>query len=241
MGGSHPLFSLHTYILDLVTTSIRIPTMKPTKTRAATKADITPVVMLILAAINNERLWTNFVPDKTGQDDAYAQEIVALLLEHMDPSNKDWDVQVVDLAAKGQPANIVSVAVWDLSAAGDDDKRKPREVSTSLVDSRTQAYVSLLQQARKDHFASYQGHGYASDLVQAAVDEAKRVGGVLTAVAGPLGYILFSGLGFHDVGSVTLPPSHATDPQMVKAMVRVVVKEERRRSLVDSLIHYVSS
>ena len=133
---------------------------------------------------------------------------------------------------------------------------EPREVSTSLGDSRTQAYVSLLQQARKDHFASYhqhrylqllathpshQGHGYASDLVQAAVGEAKQAGGVLTAVAGPLGYILFSGLGFHDVGSVTLPPSRATDPQMVKAMVRVVVKEERRRSLVDSLIHYVSS
>lgn len=97
--------------------------MKTTKTRAATKDDIGSVVKVILAAINNERLWTNFVPEKTSQDDAYVQEIVSLLLEHTDPANKDWDVQVVDLAAKGQPTEIVSVAVWDLSAAGDDDKR----------------------------------------------------------------------------------------------------------------------
>lgn len=131
-----------------------------------------------------------------------------------------------------------------------------RQVSTNLSDSRTQAYVSLLQQAREEHFGAYhqhrylqllathpnhQGHGYASDLIQAAITEAKHLGGVLTAVAGPLGYILFSGLGFHDVGTVTLPPSKATDPQVVKAMVLVVVKEERRRSIVDAVIHYVSS
>lgn len=97
--------------------------MKTTKTRAATRNDIAAVVKVILAAINNERLWANFVPEKTSQDDDYVQEIASLLLEHIDPANKDWDVQVVDLASKGQPSVIVSVAVWDLSAASNDDKR----------------------------------------------------------------------------------------------------------------------
>ena len=48
-------------------------------------------------------------------------------------------------------------------------------------------------------------------------------------------------LGFHDLGPITLPPSSATDAQIIKAMSLVVPKEERRQSIVDSLINYISS
>merc|ERR1711937_397303 len=77
---------------------------------------------VILAAINNDRLWAKFVPSKTTQDDAYVQEIVNLLLEHADPANKDWEVQVVDLASgksskdTGDASEIVAVAIWDISS-----------------------------------------------------------------------------------------------------------------------------
>ncbi|KAI6785475.1 uncharacterized protein J7T54_007118 [Emericellopsis cladophorae] len=232
------------------------------KTRTATKDDIPAVTDVILAAINNDRLWAKFVPSKTTQDDAYVQEIVKLLLEHADSANKDWEVQVVDLASsksskdKGDASEIVAVAVWDVSSMADTKETKPPTVHTDLSDSRTQAVVSLLKQAKTDCFKDYPQHrylqllathprhqnqGYATDLVKAGMAEAKKTGGVLTAVAGPLGYILFSGFGFHDIGSVTLPPSSATDTQAVKAMVLVVPKEERRRSFVDSLIDYVSN
>jgi hypothetical protein len=70
----------------------------------------------------------------------------------------------------------------------------------------------------------------------------KRSGGVLTALGGPLGYIFFSGLSFHDLGTVSLPPSSATDePIDVKAMSLEVPKEERRTSLVESLRNYLAN
>lgn len=91
--------------------------------RPAKPEDLPSVVKCILAAINKERLWTNFVPTKSGQDATYIQEIETLLKEHLDPSNKDWVIEVVDLAGKKDPANIVAVAVWDMSAAEDDDRK----------------------------------------------------------------------------------------------------------------------
>lgn len=94
--------------------------MKP---RPATLEDLPAVVKVILAGINKERLWTNFVPSKSGQDEAYLKEIEALLKEHLDPSNKDWVIEVIDLGGKKGPPQIVSVAVWDMSAAEDDGRK----------------------------------------------------------------------------------------------------------------------
>jgi hypothetical protein len=88
-----------------------------TKTRQAKPEDFPAVIKVILAAINKERLWTNFVPSKSSQDEGYYGEIEALLKEHLDPSNKDWVVEVVDLGGKKGPSQIVSVAIWDMSVA----------------------------------------------------------------------------------------------------------------------------
>lgn len=93
------------------------------KTRLAKPEDLPAVVKVILAAINKERLWTNFVPSKSGQDEGYLREIEALLKEHLDPSNKDWVIEVVDLGGKKGPSHIVAVAVWDMSASEDDDRK----------------------------------------------------------------------------------------------------------------------
>lgn len=94
------------------------------KIRNAGPDDLPAVVKVILAAINRERLWTNFVPKKGAQDAAYLHEIEKLLKEHLDPRNKDWVISVVDLAdSASSPPRIAAVAVWDMSAA-DDDKGK---------------------------------------------------------------------------------------------------------------------
>ncbi|KAI6778325.1 uncharacterized protein J7T54_005841 [Emericellopsis cladophorae] len=225
------------------------------KIRAATFEDLPSVVKVILAAINKERLWTNFVPSKTGQDESYVKEIEALLREHLDPSNKDWVIEVIDLAKNGQPSQIVSVAVWDMSAAEDDDRKK-RDVKTEIKDDRLSAYTTVVSKARNEFFNRYpqhsylqllathpdhQNHGYAKDLVHSHMVKAKQKGGVLTTLGGPFGYIFFSGLGFHDLGPVSLPPSSASDSHIIKAMSLTVPKEERRQSIVDSVLNYISS
>lgn len=226
-----------------------------TNIRQARPDELPAVVKCILAAINKERLWTNFVPAKGGQDEGYLAEIENLLKEHLDPSNKDWVIEVVDLAKKGAPAQIVAVAVWDMSAASEEDK-KAQQPQTAIRDGRLRAYIEVLRKARADVFSRYPQHtylqllathpdhqnrGYGKDLVHSYMAKAKQKGGVLTALGGPFGYIFFSGLGFHDLGPVELPPSSATDAQMVKAMSLVINQEERRRSIVDSLINYISS
>lgn len=139
-----------------------------------------------------------------------------------------------------------------------DSRRKTtaQQPQTAIRDGRLRAYIEVLRKARADVFSRYPQHtylqllathpdhqnrGYGKDLVHSYMAKAKQKGGVLTALGGPFGYIFFSGLGFHDLGPVELPPSSATDAQMVKAMSLVINQEERRRSIVDSLINYISS
>jgi ribosomal protein S18 acetylase RimI-like enzyme len=254
------------------------------KTRQAKPEDLPAVAKVILAAINKERLWTNFVPNRAGQDESYVKEIETLLKEHLDPNNKDWVVDVADLGTADSP-KIVAVAVWDMAAAADDDRTSEcspdhpscpqkhillfhctdyqspcateRELKMNIKDSRLNAYAEVVDEARNKFFNRYPQHmylqllathpdhqnrGYAKDLVHAYIVKAKKTGGVLTTLGGPFGYIFFSGLGFHDLGPVTIPPSAATsDAHVIKAMSLVVNKEERRQSIVDSLLNYISS
>lgn len=131
-----------------------------------------------------------------------------------------------------------------------------RDVKTAIKDDRLQAYIEVVGKGRTEFFNRYPQHsylqllathpdhrnkGYAKDLVHSNITKAKQKGGVLTTLGGPLGYIFFSGLGFHDLGPITLPPSSASDAQIINAMSLQIQKEERRQSLVDSLLNYISS
>lgn len=102
--------------------------------RVATLEDLPAVVKVIMAAINKERLWTNFVPSKSGQDQAYLDEIESLLKEHLDPSNRDWVIEVVDLASGNKgPSKIVAVAVWDMHAAIEGNKKSTASLLLLLL------------------------------------------------------------------------------------------------------------
>jgi hypothetical protein len=87
------------------------------KTRTATLKDVPAVTDVILSSVHNERLWTNFVPSQRGRGTDFRQELEALFEEHIDPGNNGWVIEVVDLGEKGGAPVIVSVAVWDMSAA----------------------------------------------------------------------------------------------------------------------------
>lgn len=87
------------------------------KTRTATLKDVPAVIDVILSSVHSEHLWMNFVPSQRGRGTDFRQEIEALFEEHIDPSNNGWVIEVVDLGEKGGTPVIVSVAVWDMSAA----------------------------------------------------------------------------------------------------------------------------
>lgn len=85
------------------------------KIRALDHGDLPKVAEIILAAMNNDRLWTAFVPRKSAHDTAFTQEMIDLLKARADPAKKDWDVQVVDIGRDNAP-EVVAVAVWDVSS-----------------------------------------------------------------------------------------------------------------------------
>lgn len=130
-----------------------------------------------------------------------------------------------------------------------------RDAKPPPKDARLNAYHEVVQKAKTQLDARHPQHmylqllvthvnhqqeGYGKDLVESSINKAKQKGGVLTALGGPSGYIFFSGMGFHDLGPVSIPESMSTDTQLVK-MLSLVVEKERRRSLTESVMHYLSS
>ncbi|CAH0020284.1 unnamed protein product [Clonostachys rhizophaga] len=233
------------------------------KTRAATLKDVPAVIDVILSSIHSERLWTNFVPSQRNRGTDFRQEIEALFEEHIDPSNTDWVIEVVDLGDKGGTPVIVSVAVWDLSAAQghggqskiDSRQHEERETKMPIEDVHLSMFYDLVQNGRSEFVKrypqfmylqllathpNYRGQGYAKDLLLSYMAKAKQKGNVLATFGGPFGYIFFSGLGFHDLGAVALPSGIANDTVMVKAMSLSVPKQGRRRSIVTAVVNHIT-
>lgn len=227
------------------------------KTRTATLKDVPAVTDVILSSVHNERLWTNFVPSQRGRGTDFRQELEALFEEHIDPGNNGWVIEVVDLGEKGGAPVIVSVAVWDMSAAQGHGGQSNAEHETKMPieDPHLGIFYDLVQNGRSEFVKrypqfmylqllathpNYRGQGYAKDLLRAYMVKAKQKGNVLTSFGGPFGYIFFSGLGFHDLGAIALPPGIASDTVMVKAMSLVVPKEARRRSIVNAVVNHIT-
>lgn len=98
-------------------------------------------------------------------------------------------------------------------------------------------YVFLhLLATRPDH----QRKGYGKALCASGIDVARQRHASVGAQAGSRGYILFSGLGFVDKGQVVLPTEPGTDDVLIKAMMLDSSLIQRRRSVFDSLVHYIT-
>ncbi|MBE3045040.1 GNAT family N-acetyltransferase [Candidatus Bathyarchaeota archaeon] len=81
----------------------------------------------------------------------------------------------------------------------------------------------------------YQQQGFAKALCEWGVDAAASRGMAITVLTGPRGYILFSDLGFTDVGPFPVRVGGGREGLIVKAMVLAPVRKERRGSFLGSM------
>ncbi|GJN81984.1 hypothetical protein PLIIFM63780_005520 [Purpureocillium lilacinum] len=87
----------------------------------------------------------------------------------------------------------------------------------------------------------YQRRGYGKVLAAKAVEFARQQHLSVCLQSAARGYILFSGLGFSDLGPVTLPAdAKSGEDLMLKAMMLSQERVQRRGSWMESLFRYVS-
>lgn len=86
----------------------------------------------------------------------------------------------------------------------------------------------------------YQRRGYGKALTAWGIDVARKMQMPVCVQAASRGYILFSGLGFSDLGPVLLPADKGGDELVLKALVLDSSRADRRGSLVGSLLRYIS-
>lgn len=114
--------------------------------------------------------------------------------------------------------------------------------------------VGAMEQARSRFFAGsgpqmflrflatgpdHQRRGCAKALCESGLDIAWRRQSAVCLETGPKGYILFSGMGFSDLGAVTLPVSGG-DEHILKALKMDVSKaRESHPGVWDSFLSYV--
>ena len=87
----------------------------------------------------------------------------------------------------------------------------------------------------------YQRRGYGKVLAAKAVEFARQQHLSVCLQSAARGYILFSGLGFSDLGPVTLPAdAKSGEDLMLKAMMLSQERVQRRGPWMESLFRYVS-
>ncbi|KAJ6442197.1 GNAT family acetyltransferase [Purpureocillium lavendulum] len=133
------------------------------------------------------------------------------------------------------------------SASHDDESEAPGKVA-ALVGAMSKGkeqrflghdpclYLRLLA-TRPDH----QRRGYGKVLAAKAIEFARQQHLSVCLQSGARGYILFSGLGFSDMGPVMLPAeAKGGEELMLKAMMLSKERVQRRASWMESLLRYVA-
>ena len=86
----------------------------------------------------------------------------------------------------------------------------------------------------------YQQQGCAKALCQWGIDIAMNWGIGVTVLTGPRGYILFSDLGFVDLGPLSVRVGRGREEMVVKAMVLAPERKARRGSFLGAIFGHVS-
>ncbi|PHH61160.1 hypothetical protein CDD81_728 [Ophiocordyceps australis] len=215
--------------------------------RTATDQDVPAMARLVLAALANERPWSTIVPPRLAaqaQSVAFAADMLASLIH-------DASVLVVllELSERESPSRqgplLVSVSVWDLAylspfgqsscytAAVAAAKLSSATCCDALATLLTTCYTGSMHRLpqRRLYLAlvatlpDFGRRGFGRTLVLAGLEmamaQAKLHHVSIGVQAGPTAYILFSGLGFRDVGAVDLArdAASADDGPYVKTMV----------------------
>ena len=86
----------------------------------------------------------------------------------------------------------------------------------------------------------YKRRGYGKALAARGIELARRKNMPVCVQVGSQGYILFSGLGFTDLGPLLLPADKDGNELVLKALTLDSSRAQRRGSLIDSLLRYIS-
>ncbi|KAJ3475732.1 hypothetical protein NLG97_g9356 [Lecanicillium saksenae] len=216
------------------------------KVRAATDADVPAI-----AAIHAEAVARSYVE----ASDKASVVMVAELSAAESDLNKP---------------QIVAASVWDTTqiscgngaaqkddAAGYTSSRREDDWSPDAEDPKLNALSDAMRQGRQRYFASekphvylrilatdpqHQGRGYAKALCRWGITLAhsKRVGVCLET--GSRGYIMFSGMGFKDLGAVVVPAGKGQEEQVLKALrMDAAGTQAANPGVWDSLWKYIST
>ncbi|KYK57011.1 hypothetical protein DCS_04018 [Drechmeria coniospora] len=208
-----------------------------TRVRPASIHDVPAAARLILAALSEESPWKAFFSPKAQSNSELVEKSEELLRSCLEPGpDKNWLVLVLELERsdidRSRPSAplIVSVAVWDLSAVGGWSHCHQSQAQEELHDDILhQAYldgrgVRLGQHGPCIHLhvlatrPAYQRRGYGKALMSWGVDLAREKQAFIGVQSSSRAYILFSGLGFADLGPVLLPTETGGDELVIKAM-----------------------
>ncbi|SPO03181.1 uncharacterized protein DNG_05863 [Cephalotrichum gorgonifer] len=228
--------------------------------RPATPADLPAVGDVILEAMSVDPEWMPFFPRGARQDQEYIKFIESILKPGLDPKSQDLLVTVAELSdeeSHQEGGLIVAVAAWDMSLAPVEDQGSCSVAPEGAVRGGTggvAALVNAAAQGRTRHFDRYdrcmhlrimatrphnQKHGYAKALCEWGIDAAGRRGMGVTVLTGPRGYILFSDLGFVDLGPCPVRVGGGREELVVKAMFLAPERKPRRPSFLGSLFGHV--
>lgn len=120
---------------------------------------------------------------------------------------------------------------------------KLASLSQATVDGRRKHFSSHVPYVFLHLLATrpdFQRKGYGKALCASGINVARQKHASVCTQAGSRGYILFSGLGFVDKGQVVLPTEPGTEDVLIKAMMLDSRLVQRRGSVFDSLMRYIT-
>ncbi|KAJ6781888.1 hypothetical protein PWT90_09929 [Aphanocladium album] len=242
------------------------------KVRAATDADVPAIAAIVLAVASTEAPWKSYLPARLRKDPAFVQHAEAVARSYVEASDKASVVMVAELSAAESELNrpqIVAVSVWDTTqtecgkaeAQKADDQgytsSRKDDWSPDAEDPKLSALSDAMLQGRQRYFAAegphvylrilatdpqHQGRGYAKALCRWGITLAHRKRAGVCLETGSRGYIMFSGMGFKDLGAVVVPAGKGYDEQVLKALrMDAAAAQAANPGVWDSLWKYVST
>jgi len=233
--------------------------------RKATAADIQDIAKVLLAATASESQWLYCFPSRREHPEKHESRVKAALeLCLSTPDGWIVAVAEISQGRGQHPKQIVAVGIWQTQAPdpkGHGKSDAPEDSWSQLVGSDTQegsdchpshltTFMSASALGREKYLRKYdpqihlhilathpnhQKLGFGKALCNWGISWASEKKMTVSVMASSKGYIFFSGMGFRDVGYVTVKAEGESEDRALKAMVRVAGPERRRSSVLHFL------
>lgn len=233
--------------------------------RKATAADVRDIAKVLLAATASESQWLYCFPFRREYPDQHESRVTAALELCLSSLDDWLVAVAEVSQGRGQHAKqIVSVAIWQTPAPdpkGHGKSDASEDSWNQLVGSDVQegndshpshltTFMSASSLGREKYLAKYEPQmhlhvlathpnhqklGFGKALCNWGINWASERKMAVSTMASAKGYIFFSGMGFRDVGYVTVKAEGDSEDRALKAMVRVAGNERRRSSVLRFL------